>query len=272
MPKANYTIEKLLVEKAAGIRSGTEAMLGVLRDLQRQVIGELGQASLGSWDAYHLKKMLNALERQVANFENAAKKEASGRLDIMWDQGAALVEDPLRVSGIYTGFNLSTSSLKVLKDFAFHKIEGLSASAWDKVKSELTLGVLGGKTPQEVASAIGRNLEDPSIFGSLGARAEAITKTEMGRVFSSASQKRMEEAAGYVEGLEKMWRHAGHPRVARQFHLALNGHHVPVNEPFLVGSVTMMYPRDPAAPVSEVVNCGCDHIPWHPAWKTELAA
>ena len=66
----------------------------------------------------------------------------------------------------------------------------------------------------------------------------------------------MEEAAKSVDGLEKMWRHAGHPRSPRITHLAADGRHVPVDEPFDIGGVAMMYPRDPAAPSEEVINCG----------------
>jgi hypothetical protein len=138
----------------------------------------------------------------------------------------------------------------------FHKIEGLSDSAWDKIRGELTLGIMGGKTPQEVAKAIGMNLEDPSIFTSIAARAEVITKMEIGRTFSTAAEKRMEDADKYVDGLEKQWRHVGHPMKPRLTHLAADGQHVLVNEPFDIGGVEMMYPRDPAAPLDETINCG----------------
>lgn len=268
MPKANFIIEEILRKKDAGVRTGIETMLSILKELQRQVLAELGQAAIGSWDFHHLKKMLNSLERQIANFDLQAKKEISGRLDDMWEEGKQLVESPLTASGLYAGFNLSTSSLKVLKDFTFNKISGVSGDAMNKIKSELTLGVLAGKTPQEVAKAIGMNLSEPSIFTSVGARAEAITKTEMGRVFSKAAQERLEDASQYVEGLRKMWRHAGHPRVARPYHRAMHGYHVAVNEPFLVGNIAMMFPRDPKAPASEVINCGCDHVPYMPGWDS----
>jgi len=238
------------------IRSGTQSMLDLLKELQKQVIDELGRASLGSWDAYHLKQMLKSIEEQIGTFTVKAKAEADGLLDKSWDKGIAMTDAPLSAANIYTGFHISTSSLDVLKTFTFHKLEGLSDAAMDKIKSELTLGILGGKTPQEVATAIGQNLKDPSIFTSIAARAEVITKTEMGRIFSEATQMRMDQASQYVDGLEKMWRHAGHPKVARPMHLAAHGQHVPVNEPFRVGGIEMMFPRDPGAPLEEVINCG----------------
>jgi hypothetical protein len=221
--------------------------------------------------------MLDSIESQIANFSAKARAEANGLLEESWGMGRNLVDIPLAQAGlrpggaygpegIYIGFRLSTSVLDTLKDFTFHKIEGLSEAAWDKIRGELTLGVMGGKTPQEVAAAIGKNLKDPSIFGTIARRAEVITKTEMGRVFSTAAELRMEEAADHVDGLEKQWRHVGHPKVPRSTHLAADGQHVPVDEPFDIGGIEMMYPRDPAAPIEETINCGCDHVPYHARW------
>ena len=266
MPTVNSEIRRILKDKNRAIKSGTRAMLEILEDLRGQVTGELGKAAIGSWDAYHLKQMLNSIESQVSNFKVKAKAEAGGLLEESWGMGRNLVDIPLAEAGIYTGFQLSTSVLDTLKDFAFHKIDGLSNAAWEKIQGELTLGVLGGKTPQQVAEAIGKNLKDPSIFGSIARRAEVITQTEMGRVFSTAAELRMEEAADYVKDLEKQWRHVGHPKVPRPSHLAADGQHVPVADPFNIGGVEMMYPRDPAAPIEETINCGCDHVPFHPNW------
>jgi len=256
MPTVNSEILRILKDKDRAIKTGTQAMLGILEETRKQIIKEIGGAAITEWDAYHLKQMLGAVESQIGNFSAKAKVEAGGLLNDAWGKGQTLVDTPLAVSGIYTGFHLSTSSLDALKDFAFHKIDGLSASAWDKIQGELTLGVLGGKTPQEVASAIGKNLKDPSIFTSIARRAEVITQMEMGRVFSTATELRMEQAAEHVDDLEKQWRHVGHPKVPRPSHLAADGDHVPVDEPFDIGGIKMMYPRDPGAPIEETINCG----------------
>lgn len=249
-------IAKIIKDKNRAIKSGTKSMLEILEVLRTDVIKELGQTAVTEWDSYHLKQMLSSIENQISNFKVKSRAEAEGLLEESWGMGRNLVDVPLAEAGIYTGFRLSTDVLDTLKDFTFHKIEGLSEAAWDKIRGELTLGVMGGKTPQEVAEAIGRNLEDPSIFGTIARRAEVITKTEMGRVFSTAAELRMEEAADHVAGLEKQWRHVGHPKVPRPSHLAADGDHVPVNEPFNIGGVEMMYPRDPAAPIEETINCG----------------
>ena len=274
MPSVNSTIRNIIREKDAGIRSGVKAMRDVLRELQVQVQAELGAAVLGSWDAYYLKTMLSSIERQVANTSTKATGIISGLMEESWDQGLKMVDSPLAVAGIYSGFTQSSSSVTALtmKEFGEHITKNLFGDAYVKIKSELTLGILGGKTPQEVSKAIGKRLKDPSIFRSISARAEAITKTEMGKSFSKATQLRMDEAAENVEGLEKQWRHSGHPKVPRISHVIADGQHVPVNEPFRVAGILMMHPRDPGAPVKEIINCGCDHVPYHERWAEGKAA
>jgi hypothetical protein len=142
------------------------------------------------------------------------------------------------------------------------------------------LGVLGQKTPFEVAQKIVGNLSpdlpkwknsDRTIFSTIEERAKVITQTEMGRAFSMAHQGSMVAAADTLPGLQKMWLHAGHPRVARIYHLRLNGNIKPVDENFLVGNISMMYPRDPKAPASEVIRCGCMHVAYMPEWGTKEA-
>jgi hypothetical protein len=256
MATVNSEILRIISDKNRAITTGTRAMLDILNEVRKQVIDEIGRAALGSWDIYHLGQVKDSVEAQIENFKVKARAEADGLMDDIWGKGQTLVTAPLAEKGIYVGFHISSSVLDTLKDFAFHKIDGLADAAWQQIRGEVTLGILGGKTPQEVAAAIGRNLTDPSIFSSIAARAEVITKTEMGRVFSTATEMRMEEAANHVDGLEKMWRHAGHPKVPRSSHLAADGDHVPVDEPFDIGGVEMMYPRDPGAPIEETINCG----------------
>jgi len=265
MPTVNSEIKRIIREKDLAIRTGTETVRDLLTELHSQVMGELGKAALGSWDAYSLRQYLYAIENQMAAFTAKTKTSEGALLTESWGMGQALVDAPLAAGGIYSGFYLSTSVLETMKSFTFHKIDGVSAAAWDQIRGEISLGILGGKTPQEVATAIGKNI-DEGRFASISLRAETITKTEMGRAFSEAAQLRMEQAAEHVEGLKKKWVHAGHPMKARPTHVAIDGQLRPVGEPFNVGGVSMMFPRDPAAPIGETINCGCDHVPYHANW------
>jgi hypothetical protein len=266
MAWVSKTIKDALKAKDEKIISGSEAMLKILGDVKNQIIIELTHLPESGFESYRLKQVLASIREQLNNFSVDGQKELSGLLDEAWSMGAAMVDAEIKGSGISFGFRLSTSVLDRLKEFAFHRIQDLSADAFAKVRGQIILGALGQKTPWEVAQSISGELPGPSIFGSIENRADVITRTEMGRIYSTAAQDRMEQAAGYVPGLEKQWLHKGHPKRPREMHLLADGNHVPVDKPFSIGGVSMMYPRDPAAPIDEVINCGCDHVPYMANW------
>jgi len=266
MTNVNAIIKKIIKEKDEGIKSVDRAIYDLLKELQTQAIAEIKEAAVGTWDAYHLNQVLTSIEHQIAIFKPRIKSELNEGLNDAWMQGQNIIDKPLLTINIHTGWYLSTDILDTLKTFSFFRLDKLTDDAWLNIKSELHLGVIGGKSPAEVVKAIGRNLTSPSIFGTIANRAEVIAGTEIGRVFSMATQLRMEEAAKHVPGLKKQWWHAGHPKLPRPTHVASNGQIVPVDKPFNVGGVKLMFPRAPGAPLGEVIGCGCDSIPWHDKW------
>lgn len=274
MIRVTETIKKIIQQKDAKLLEGPEAMRQLLSRLREQVARDLGQAALGSWDSYSLKQTLYAIERRLADYDLSAKKEISGQVKSMWDLGQESVYKPLNEGGIYTGFNISRSSLAALENFAIKKIGRVNANLMSKIETEIHLGILG-KSPQQVSKAIGAMLpEGPlvvkgrTIFTNAAQRAEFITKTEMGRVFSEAANLRRAKAAEYVDDLLKVWRH-GHPKVPRPTHLAADGVAVPENKPFPVrdkNGYQLMRPLDPNADFSEVANCKCYTFTWAKRW------
>ncbi len=66
--------------------------------------------------------------------------------------------------------------------------------------------------------------------------------------------------------------------VSRWNHDLADGQVQPVDEPFVLqaangkGTVQLMYPADPAAPVGEVIHCGCVALPWKATWKMRTPA
>lgn len=259
-------LKALLAEKdAATDRYATDARK-VLREVRRQVVEELAAAGEESYAAWRLRGNLAAIERLLQGAESALKGNLAGGITELWRAGAALVGEAAG-AGTAVGFaHVSPQLLAGLQQFGEHLVGRLAADAVAKVRGELTLGVLAGKTPHEVARAVAGTLTSPGVFESIEERAEIITKTELGRAYSTATQTALEAAAPAVPGMEKQWVHAGHPKYPRLSHLKLHGQHVPVEKPFVIGSLVMRYPRDPKAPASEVIRCGCDLVPWHPEW------
>jgi len=271
MSAVSAEVLRLLKLKDQKILDGQAAVAALLAEAKRQILDELLSVAGDSYSAAALRQNLASIEKALQTFESAAGRELTGQLAGAWDLGEDLPSAAARAAG-QLGMSarmVPQALLRTLQDFSAHKISGLAADAFTKIRGELTLGILGQKTPHQVYSAIVGALESPGIFPSIEARARVIALTEMGRAYSAASQLGMEEAAGSVPGLQKQWWHAGHPRRPRQNHLLLHGQVQPVNKPFLIGSVALMYPRDPKAPAREVIACGCVHVPYHPDWGVD---
>lgn len=268
MATVTAEIQRLLKAKDQKLIDGTAAIKGLLSEVQKQIIAELAAVSGESYAAYHLTANLASIERYLQGFESAAKGELGKLIEDAWQLGGDLPFAAATAGGMLTTAfgHIPGTILETLKDLSVHKISGLSGSAFDRIRGELSLGILGQKTPWQVTQAIAGTLESPGVFRSISERAEIITQVEMGRAYSQATELGMESAKSSVPDLKKQWWHAGHPKQPRQNHLKLHGQIQPVGQKFLLGSLAMMFPRDPKAPASEVIRCGCVHVPYMDVW------
>lgn len=160
---------------------------------------------------------------------------------------------------------LSETKLGQLQQFAANEITGITDLAKKKISTELTMAMMGQKPTSEVLDAIGRNLDSPSIFGTIRARSRAIFITEVNRVNNIAAVDRMKQVSDQVPDLMKEWRHS-HVGVPRPFHFALHGVRIPAKDQFTLtaadGETYLIdAPHDPILPVGEVVNCRCRAVP-----------
>lgn len=280
--KVTDILTEILTAQGRRTIDAEEAIRLLLIELQRQVQQELlGVAPTDAgFPAWRLRQTLDSINGHLAVFETAAKRELAVAITESWQAGAGMLGEMVIAGGGSFGISgtlLQTMDpwLQNMKQYSWGKVEGLTADLAGKIKGELSLGVLGQKSPFEVAQGIVGSLpkelptwknSERTIFSSIEERAQVITQTEMGRAFSMAHQASMDAAADILPGLQKMWLHAGHPKKARIYHLRLNGAIKPVAEAFLVGNIIMMYPRDPKAPASEVIRCGCMHVAYMPEW------
>lgn len=261
-------ISRLLKAKEQKLLDGTLAIKGLLSEVQKQILAELAAVSGDSYTAMNLRQNLASIERYLQGFESSAQGELGKLIDDAWQLGGDLPFEAARAGGLLaTGFgHIPGTVLETLKDLSTYRISGLSGAAFDKIRGELSLGILGQKTPHQVTQAIAGTLQSPGVFRSIAERAEIITGVEMGRAYSQATELGMAQAQSSVPALKKQWWHAGHPKQPRQNHLKLHGQVQPIGQKFLLGSLAMMFPRDPAAPASEVIRCGCDHVPYLEVW------
>ncbi len=270
--KVTTKIKEILKKRDARILSGTEYVQGLLAEVKKEILAELAATPSDSYSAFYLRQSLASIEKHLSAFESAADRELGAGISATWQEGEEMLPAVAQVageSGIRSGFGqLSGNVLDTLKEFAFSRVTKLSNFAFTEIKGQLTLGILGQKTPQQVAAEIAGSLAGPSIFKTIGERAEVITGLEMGRSFSIANQKSMEQAADTLPDMQRMWLHAGHPRMPRQVHLLMHGQVRGIGNPFYQAAdgTPVMYPRDPGAPIQEVIRCGCTHVPYMASW------
>ena len=276
-------IKAILAAQAENEALGTERVLALLEELRRQIISELATMPSGSYSSYVMKASLASIDEHLVKWEGSVQRELDFALTQSWAAGAKLLPAASEAAGVALQLPwISTGTLDALKEFTFGRISGVRGDLYNRIKGELTLGILGQKTPQEVAAQLAEGLQGQKlpvgkgghpIFKSAAERAEVITGLEMGRAFSMATEMSIEAAQQILPDLERMWLHAGHPGAPRQSHLLMHGQTRKVGAAFYQTpqGAKVFFPRDPQAPVSEVIRCGCDLIPWHPGWGSKEA-
>jgi hypothetical protein len=271
MPTITRTILDILSQKTARQLDGSEAVVRLLAELRKQVAAELVAMPAESYAALNLRATMRSIEGHLSTWQSAAGREVTTALSDVWNQGTSFVPTVAGLAGVYSGIgHISTNLLDTLTEFTTSKLGNVATDLQSRINAEIHLGILGQKTPGQIADAIlGAGLEaHQDSFMTARQRATTIVQTEMGRAFSMATNLGIEKAQEVLPEMEKLWLHAGRPKQARLTHVIAHGQHVPANEKFLIGSIAMKYPRDPAGGAANSVHCGCDMVPYMPDWYT----
>ncbi len=217
-----------------------------------------------------ISKLQDLSEDKTRELWAAFETSFKDRLDAVQALGASgidrlmdtLGEDVLGREGL-TRANLE--EILLMKDLSADLIVDVLPDVINTVNTQIRLGVIGGISPSQMITNIEQFIP---VTGSLAGasrgallRAERIVRTEMGRIYALAEQLRGEEYES--EGVEvvKVWNHSGQAVKdgARVGHVEMDGQERAIDEKFvnpLTGN-ELEYPRDPAAPAEEVVNCAC---------------
>lgn len=259
-------INSLMKQAGNMEEDGVRRVVKLLSDARKEVAATVASTD---WQIYYLPQMKAAVERALTVFGDKYGVQMRDMQREFWDAGIELVDLPLREVGVLVSIpEIDTTMISILQGYSTDLVEGLTKSAIKKINTELTLGLMGQKSPYEVMQAVGRNLKDKGIFKSITARADTILRTEAGRIYEAAGQLRKEAAASVVLGLKKQWHYGHSPKMPRLDHMAAHGQIREVNEPFKVGGEELMYPRDPKGSAKNTINCGCTSIPYHEDWES----
>lgn len=130
----------------------------------------------------------------------------------------------------------------------------------DEVHSLVVAAILQGTNNGESIEQIARRVDDILIFtGSENweNRARVIAQTETNRHFNGSmlAHGLLQEKNGAL-GLSKRWDTIldGRERVEHQ---QANNQVQPLNQPFIVGGESLLFPGDPTGAPSNVINCRC---------------
>lgn len=223
------------------------------------------EGPLSDWQAHHLPQLERQLGRVLAELAEdlgATVAEAAGGA---WAAGQALVDVPLGAAGLgqVTASlpRLDGAQLRAVRTILTGRMAGVVQRSAERINAQLAFVAMGTRDPGRAVTEI------TAILGeSTRKRALVVTRTELGRVWSTAAQERQSQAREALPGLRKQWRRSGKIHSRRSHDLA-DGQVVDVNEPFLVGGIQIMHPRHPDAPAEHSINCGCLSLPYMASWE-----
>lgn len=133
---------------------------------------------------------------------------------------------------------------------------GVGDTLFQGVIAQVDRAVATGASTEEIKQSLER-LGNFSEF-----RADTIARTEIQTAYAVGNWE-ASLALGEFGPTEKEWLTAGDERV-RDTHRDLDGVVLPMDQPFTVGGVQMMHPKQEGAPASEVVNCRCVLLEYRP--------
>jgi hypothetical protein len=226
----------------------------MLQDARRTILAEI--ASARGFSAYYLRELTAEFNRALAEFAARYGKLMDVSAISNADLAARLTLSPVPAGVIpRTGWvGLSPEVMESAATMRGELITNLTSQAITDISRQVRFHSMGITDFQQAMGAIGRNLTDPSVFGTIATRAETILRTEMGRIRGQATVAAMDQIKD-VPGLKKMWLWSG---ISRQEHAQIDGVTVGLDENFTDGfGNSAPAPHLFGRPESDI-NCGCE--------------
>lgn len=195
-----------------------------------------------------------------------AAMEAERQQHLATATGAALQISPTLGLGA-----VDLRQLRALQSVNTHRISGATTDLVNRINGELGKVVLGAQTPHQAMQAVQAQMPDRTTREVRG-----IVTTNLATAFNTASYQTLTAQAARDPSLKKQWRRSGKLH-SRWNHDLADGQVQDIDKPFVLqagkggDTVELMYPADPAAPIGEVINCGCVALAWKATWKMSNA-
>lgn len=269
-------------ERTEVLKDRTSSQAGTRDEIVRllqlgldRIAGQLA-SNTTEWQAWALPRLQQDIERVMAEVNGQVTRTMISASDQSIQQGIDLVDQPLLAASIALPLQrVSVPQLEAMRLFMTDRIRDVTAEMVSAINTQLGLVLIGGQSSAQAVFNIREVLGE-----KINERASTIVRTELGRVFSVATNERLLQSAEYLPGLMKQWRRSGKVR-SRIRHDLTDGQVQPLNKPFVIGlrkadpdnanviGIRMMFPHDPKAPAGEVINCGCIVQPWMADWRMQ---
>lgn len=259
------------------LRKAAAARTRLIRDAQAEIerllhaAGEQAAAVLAGapsdYQLWRLQHLRAEIRRVLTDVAPKAADAAEAALIQSWALGAAAIDGVMAAPALTAAMPaIDRGQLDAMRAFTTDKISGATLDAMDRISDQLALTMIGTQTPFEAVQEVTKILGE-----STRKRATSIVRTELATAYSTANQLRLEQWGSTVPGLKKRWVKSGkvHPRIE---HAVIHGQVRDVGKPFDLegGTVQMMQPHDPGAPLRHRINCGCMSVPVVPGYSRTI--
>lgn len=264
----NAAIVQQLRAQREHVKLVREELLVILQNVQDNMTLLLA-AQPSDYLQWFLPQIMTQVETVLHELKLNGSAKLSQALETSANAGFAQLDNALRPAGVLvsgTAPYVDATLLTNIKAFNVNRIADITSRAMSAIELELSSVLIGAKSPHDATQAIQKLMSDAPRY-----RIKSIVHNSLGSVYNKSAQDRYEQAQDYLPGLKKRWYRSG-KRDPRLSHFAAHRQTVPVDEPYIIGGVAMMFPHDPKAPLKEIINCGCDSRPWMDSWEVKAPA
>lgn len=224
-------------------------------DLLKQARGEITVILAGTpteYQEWRLTALQREIDRVLGELGQASSKIMADAVGKAWDGGVAVIDVPMDAAGIRVLTpTLDVTQMMAIRSFTVDRISDISTVAAARIKQQIGLSMIGAQSLQETITNVATHLSETSV-----SRASTIVRDSLSSAWSTASYDRALQSDGAGVKMKKTWRRSGKV-FSRLAHDLADGMCIPVDQPFVINGHNIRHPHDPAAPLSEIINCGC---------------
>jgi hypothetical protein len=232
-------------------------MVALLLSVRKDLLARISQLGVEASTSLLLQRLVGEVDASILRIQTEMTQAFGVARTEAITLGIKLANDGLPKIAISAGFGLSQDLLSAIATYHAGEVQRVTSVLRQQITNQVQLGILGGKTVDQVATDIGvKQLKPIGPFKTAAVRAEAIARTEMNFVGNLAASEGLNDAAMRIPGLEKEWLSALDLRT-RPSHRAANEQTIKPGEKFIIGGHKCDYPLDPSLPPAERVRCRC---------------